>query len=144
MRFWRREIVRPTLLFSSAGVMVEAYEEHTFGDSSPPLVVGRYKEVEPPRGAAICAVQFVHTIGHRFEQLQCFALHYYMPQQPGALLEAYLSSPNMSDMKMRAVAVGADTLNKDTKRVLSTLLVKSDPEAWEASAEFRRILESGR
>ena len=67
-----------------------------------------------------------------------------MPQQPAGLLEAYLSSPNMSDMKMRAVLVGADTLNKDTRRVLSTLLVKSDQVAWEASPEFRRLLEGGR
>lgn len=142
--FRRRQVVKPTLMFSSAGVMVEAYEDHTFSDTSPPLVVGRYKEVEPPRGAAICAVQFVHTISHAFENLQTFALHYYMPQQPGALLEAYLSSPNMSDMKMRAVLVGAETLNKDTRRVLSTLLVKSDPAAWEASPEFRRLLEGAR
>jgi len=71
MRLWRRT-VRPTLLFSEAGVMVEAYEEHAFADTSPPLVTGRYREIPPPRGAAAWAIQFVHVIGESFTTLQTF------------------------------------------------------------------------
>jgi hypothetical protein len=42
---------------------------------------------------------------------------------------------------MRAVSVGSDSLTKDHRRVISSLLSKSDPEAWQSSREFRMLLE---
>lgn len=141
MRLWRRQVVRPTLMFSEAGVMVEAYDEHMFADTSPPLMVGRYREIPPPRGAAVCAIQFVHTIGQTFEQLKSYKLNYYASQQAVGLLEDYLSPNSDNDLKMRAISVGAESLNRDQRRVICTLLSKSDPEAWQASREFRQLLE---
>ena len=141
MKFWRRQrVVRPTLLFSNAGVLVEAYEDHLFRDTSPPLVVGQYREVDPPRGAAVFAVQFVHSPEEFFEGLQVFKLHYYMPQTPAGIMEAYLA-PVHSDLKMRAVKVGVESLNRDQKHVLATLLVRSDRRAWEISPSFRQLIE---
>ncbi len=140
MRFRRSQIVRPTLMFSAAGVMVDTYEDHLFADTSPPMVVGQYREVDPPPGSAVCAVQFVHVLGQLFDALQVFRLHYYLPQSPSGLLEAYLA-PVHEELKMRAVANGAESLSRDQKRVLCTLLVRSDPKAWEASPAFRQLLE---
>jgi hypothetical protein len=141
MRSWRRQVVRPTLMFSEAGVMVEASEDHMFAETSPPLMVGRYREIPPPRGAAVCAIQFVHTIGATFESLHTYKLHYYASQQAMGLLEDYLSPSSDGDLKMRAVSIGADSLNRDQRRVICSLLSKSDPDAWQASSTFRQLLE---
>lgn len=140
MRLWRRT-VRPTLMFSEAGVMVEAYEEHAFADTSPPLVTGRYREIPPPRGAAAFAIQFVHVIGESFGTLQTFKLHYYVAQNQNNFMEDFLAPSYDDDLKLRAVSVGSDSLTKDHRRVISSLLSKSDPEAWQASREFRMLLE---
>ena len=140
MRLWRRT-VKPTLMFSEAGVMVETFEEHIFNATSPPLVTGRFREIPPPRGAAMWAIQFVHTIGETFEKLQTFKLHYYVSQSPMNFMEDYLSPSSDDDLKMRAVSMGVDSMTKDHRRVLMTLLSKSDPEAWEASRDFRTLLE---
>ena len=141
MRLWRRSVVRPTLLFSEAGVMVEAYEDHMFGETSPPLAAGRYREIAAPRGAAVCAIQFIHTVGATFQALQTYKLHYYLPQQPAGLLEDYFSIGGDHDLTMRAVAIGVESLSRDQRRVICALLSKSDPEAWQASREFRQMLE---
>ena len=137
---WRKHIVRATLLFSAAGVMVDAYEDHLFTTSSPALAAHAYREIEPPRGVAVCAVQFVHEIGALFDGLQVFVLHYYLPLAPNSLIEAYLA-PSNEQLKMRAVAGGSESLTRDQKKVLATLLLRSDPVAWEASATFRQSLE---
>lgn len=140
MKFWRRNnVIRATLMFSSAGVLVETFDEHIFRDSSPP-VVGAHREVEPPRGAAMFAVQFTHITEQTFEQLKVFRLHYYVSQNTGSLMEDYLA-PVHNDLKMRAVIVGAESMNREHKQVLATLLVRSDQRAWEASPAFRQLLE---
>lgn len=142
MRLWRKTVVRATLLFSDSGVMVEAYDEYMFSETSPPLVVGKYREIPAPRGAAVFAIQFTHVITEIFQALQTFKLQYYLPQQPNSFLEDYLSGPGAdADLSLRAVATGADSLNRDQKRVICTLLSKSDPQAWERSREFRQLLE---
>ncbi|MBP8252358.1 MAG: hypothetical protein KAX40_08320 [Herpetosiphon sp.] len=142
MRLFRRNVVRPTLMFSAAGVMVEAFDEPMFSETSPPLVVGKYREIDPPKGSAVVAVQFIHTIGEAFANLQTFKLHYYTPQATSSFFEDYLQAPGASnDLTMRAVSVGADSLSRDQKRTICMLLSKSDQHAWEVSAAFRQILE---
>ncbi|GIV96466.1 MAG: hypothetical protein KatS3mg057_1123 [Herpetosiphonaceae bacterium] len=139
MRFRRKEVVHATLMFSAAGVMVDATSHHLFSDASPDPGP-HHQEIEPPRGAAVVAVQFVHTVGESFANLQIFRLSYFLPAAPEGFWEMYLA-PQGSDLRMRAVPVGPESLNKDQRRVLATLLSGSDPHAWQSSPDFRRALE---
>ena len=139
---WRKEIVTPTLLLNEAGVLVEALKQPMF----PPggKKISQYQQpINPPQGAAVLAVQFVHEIGERFGNLQMFQISY-VHRAPGRdLYEEYLAAP-FDSVEMSATPIGSDALNANQRRVLITLLQQSDPKAWEASQTFRQDLEGHR
>jgi hypothetical protein len=143
MRWRRKEVIHATLLLSASGVMVDALNSHAFSGASP-APSAHQREIDPPQGAAVVAVQFIHTIGESFAALQIFRLSYYMPTPPRDIWEAYLGDAGGDNLNMRAVPIGPETLSRDQRRVLATLLSGSDPQAWESSHEFRRQLDPGR
>jgi hypothetical protein len=143
MRWRRKEVVHATLLLSESGVMVDALNSHAF-DGASPAPSPHQREIDPPPGAAVVAVQFIHTVGESFVALQVFRLSYYMPAPPRDIWEAYLGDAGGDNLQMRAVPAGPETLSRDQRRVLATLLSGSDPHAWESSPEFRRHLDVGR
>jgi hypothetical protein len=136
---WRKRTVTPTLLLNDSGVMVEAVQHHVF----PPggKKVGPYQqEINPPPGAAVIAVQFVHDVGEHFGGLQIFRLQYCRRAPGRDLYDEYLTSP-FDSVEMAASPVGPELLNANQRRVLSTLLSGSDAKAWEASQAFRADIE---
>lgn len=139
---WRKQVVTPTLLLNEAGIMVEALKHHAFPPGGKKM--GQYhQQINPPSGAAVVAIQFVHEVGEKFSSLQLFQLHY-VHRAPGRdLYDEYLAAP-FDSVEMAASPVGPDALNPNQRRVLMTLLQQSDAKAWEASTEFRGDIEGKR
>lgn len=138
MRWFTRKI-EPTLLLSDAGVLVEALENHIF----PPSGQKPSGHVEPtsvPSGAAAVAIQFVHEIGVRFDELQVFQLTYYHRTPGRDLFEEYLSVP-YDRLQFVATPIAPTALSAGQRQVIASLLGKSDPKAWEASEAFRNSMQ---
>ena len=137
MRFFKRT-VEPTLFLSEAGVLVEAPENHAFPPGGQ-KAVAHAQEVAVPAGAAAVAVQFVHEIGSRYSELQAFRLSYFHRAPGRDLFEEYLAVP-YDRLQFVASPIGPEALAPNQRRVIATLLSKSDPKAWEASESFRTAL----
>ena len=138
MRFFKRTVT-PTLFLSEAGVLVEALEHHAFPPGGQ-KAAAHLEEVAVPAGAAAVAVQFVHEIGTRFSELQVFRLSYVHRAPSRDLYEEYLAVP-YDRLHFVALPSGAEALSADQRRVIATLLSKSDPQAWSASEPFRSALK---
>ena len=137
MRLFKRTL-QPTLLLSEAGVLVEALENHVFPPGGQ-KAAAHLQEIPVPPGAAAIAVQFVHEIGVRFGELQAFRLSYYHRAPGRDLFEEYLAVP-FDRLQFAATPIEPHSLSGDQRRVIATLLSKSDPKAWEASEPFRAAL----
>jgi hypothetical protein len=141
VRLFKRTL-SPTLLLSEAGVLVEAVEHHLFppgGQKAGPHL----EEIATPPGSASIAVQFVHEVGHRFSGLQAFRLSYFHRAPGRDLFEEYLAVP-YDRLQFVATPVDVALLGEQPRRVIATLLSKSDERAWGASEAFRSELEGRR
>lgn len=138
MRLFKR-VITPTLLLSEAGVLVEAFEHHLFppGGQKPGA---HLQEVAAPSGSATIAVQFVHEIGRHFAELQTFRLSYFHRAPGRDLFEEYLAVP-YDRLQFAATPLDAAQLSGDQRRVIMTLLSKSDEKAWSASVAFRSAID---
>ncbi|GAC1640235.1 MAG: hypothetical protein NVS4B8_07680 [Herpetosiphon sp.] len=141
MRFSKGR-VEPTLFMNQVGVLVETLEHHAFPVGGQQPRSGT-EEVQPPAGAAVVAVQFVHELRERFKELQCFRLTYHHRAPSASLMEDYLAVP-YDRLVWAAQPVDAQSLSADQRAVLTRLLSASDTQAWEASTEFRALLEGKR
>ena len=138
MRFFK-QTVEPTLFLSEAGVLVEALENHAFPPGGQ-KAAAHVQEVAVPAGAAAVAVQFVHEIGSRYSELQAFRLSYFHRAPGRDLFEEYLAVP-YDRLQFVASPIDPEALASNQRRVIATLLSKSDPKAWEASESFRTALQ---